>query len=437
LKKILIIIISSLLFIGVTFVGVILLNKVYYNSEEVVYTITSSSESAQTLSNKYQDTDYGDSKDIEGDTITSGGSYTITGSHENIIIDAEGNVELILNNANISNNDGPAIYVKNAKTVSIVLIGTNTITSNTTEELDGSIYSKSDLIISGSGTLKITSNIDGIVSKDSLIINSGTYIINSEDDAIRGKDFVAIVDGVFTIDAGGDAIKSTNDEDSTLGYIAIDSGTFNIICVNDGIDSTTEVNIKGGSFNITTTSKEDDSSKCIKGDTKVIIKNAKITIDSTDDGIHSNGDILIAGGNIIIDSGDDAVHADGMLNITGGSIDVTAHEGLEATYVKIDGGTITINATDDGINAGNKSSDYSVKIEITGGDISINMGSGDTDAVDSNGDLVLTGGTINITARSPFDYDGTLTFTNTKVIVNGEETKTITNQMMGGRNGRW
>ena len=34
------------------------------------------------------------------------------------------------------------------------------------------------------------------------------------------------------------------------------------------------------------------------------------------------------------------------------------------------------------------------------------MGQGDTDSVDSNGDIVINGGTIDITANSSFDYDG-------------------------------
>ena len=71
------------------------------------------------------------------------------------------------------------------------------------------------------------------------------------------------------------------------------------------------------------------------------------------------------------------------------------------------------------------------------------MGSGDTDAVDSNANLLITGGTLNITAQSPFDYDGTAQKTGGTRIVNGTETDTISNQMMGGkggmggRGGRW
>ena len=98
----------------------------------------------------------------------------------------------------------------------------------------------------------------------------------------------------------------------------------------------------------------------------------------------------------------------------------------------INNGTINIKATDDGINAANKSSKYSIKVEINGGTITVDMGQGDTDAIDSNGDLLITGGTITINAQSPFDYDGTGSKTGGKIIVNGSETDTLSNQMMGG-----
>ena len=60
------------------------------------------------------------------------------------------------------------------------------------------------------------------------------------------------------------------------------------------------------------------------------------------------------------------------------------------------------------------------------------MGQGDTDAIDSNGNLYINGGTIDITASSPFDYDGEAKYTNGTIIVNGTTTNEITNQMMGG-----
>ena len=177
------------------------------------------------------------------------------------------------------------------------------------------------------------------------------------------------------------------------------------------------------------------SAKGLKANTLITIDGGTYDITTTDDGIHSDGNIVINGGKITISSKDDGIHADGMVEINDGTLDITAAEGIEGTYVKINGGTINISASDDGINAGNKSNAYSVKIEINGGYITIKMGSGDTDAIDSNGDLYISGGTLDITAQSPFDYDGTAKYTGGTIIVNGTTTNQITNQMMGGPNG--
>ncbi len=313
--------------------------------------------------------------------ITEGGSFEITGESDSLVIDTEENVVITLNNASIK-SEGPAINIINAKSVTIKLIGENFIESSVNEEEDGAIYSSDDLIFEGEGSLTINSNLDGIVSKDNIVIKSGTYIINSGDDAIRGKDYVNIIDGVFNIDALGDAIKSNNDEEEDLGYIVIDGGEFNIKCSKDGMDAISSIVINSGVINI--------------------------------------------------ESSDDAIHSDGLLNIKNGTLNLTAHEGLEATYAKIDGGNITINASDDGINAGNKSSKYSVLVEINGGDIAINMGQGDTDGVDSNGDIVINGGTIRVNGQSTFDYDGSAKLNGGVVIINGVETTSLPNQMMGG-----
>lgn len=288
-----------------------------------------------------------DSNDITLDKslkITTGGVYNLTGTISDgyILIDTEDDVKLVLNNVNITNSNGPAIVVLNASIVEIELKdgSKNYLTDGKTystdnSEYDAVIYSKDDLVFSGSGLLEINSeSYKGIVSKDSLTINDGNYTINTNDDGINVNDIITI---------------------------------------------------NGGAFNIT--------------------------------------------------SSDDAIHADGKLEINNGTFELDAHEGLEATYVVINDGKIDINASDDGINAANKSEDYSPKIEINGGDITIKMGSGDTDGVDSNGDIIINGGTINITGQSTFDCDGKAELNGGTVIVNGEEVTTIPNQFMGGGQG--
>ena len=232
---------------------------------------------------------------------------------------------------------------------------------------------------------------------------------------------------VHNIDNGDEfeiiPIESYDAETNTISFY---TNSFSNYAIANKISSTTE-NTK------TTDTSSTDSAKGIKAGTLLTIDGGKYDINSIDDGIHSNGNITINNGEFTIISKDDGIHGDGMIEINNGTFSITAAEGIEATYVKINDGTITISASDDGINAGNKSSAYSVKVEINGGNITINMGTGDTDGIDSNGDIIINGGTINVTAQSTFDYDGTGTINGGTVICNGQKVTTLPNQMMGGQ----
>ena len=392
--------------------------------------------------------------------ITKKGVYVLSGNLNGYIeVNSEDNVVLVLKDATITNSNGPCINVLNAKNVYIKVDGTNSLTDgNEYKDFDDGvnavIYSKDDLILYGDGSLTINSNYeDAIVSKDDLKILSGNYSIESNDDAIKGKDSVTISGGSYEIISGGDAIKTTNSEDTEKGNILIQSGTFKIVSYNDGIVAENILDIEGGTFDITTgggaigtsakqgdfgssdSSSETESTKGLKAGNNILINDMKATINSVDDGIHTNGNITINKGDITIKSDDDGIHADGLIEINNGTIKINGAEGIEATYVKINDGSISISATDDGINAGNKSDSYNVTIEINGGHIIVDMAQGDTDGIDSNGDLYINGGTIEVNCNSPFDYDGYSEYNGGTIIVNGEETNSISNQMMGGPGG--
>ena len=75
---------------------------------------------------------------------------------------------------------------------------------------------------------------------------------------------------------------------------------------------------------------------------------------------------------------------------------------------------------------------WTVGVVVNGGSITIVMGPGDTDGIDSNGSIVVNGGVIDITGNSGFDYEGVALLNGGTVIVNGQELSAIPNQMMGG-----
>lgn len=261
-------------------------------------------------------------------SITEEGVYVITGTASNVTITIEADdsakVQIVLNNASITNDSAPVIYVKTADKVFVTLLNDNSLSVTSTFTADGDtntdavIFSKQDLTLNGTGTLTVNSTDNGISSHDDLKITGGTYTVTASHNTFEAYDSIAIAAGTFNINAGNNGFRSKDKDDDTVGYVYIYDGTFNI----------------------------------------------------------------------------------------------NAAEALEATYVQISDGNITINASDDGINAAARSTACDVKIEINGGTLSITMGDGDTDALDANGSLIINGGTVT---------------------VNGEQVTAITESMqMGG-----
>ncbi len=381
--------------------------------------------------------------------INRGGTYILEGTMNGagIIVEVskDEEVQLVLNNVTIENDDFAGIYIVEAGQVTITLPeGTVNSISDSGEyaqidsnQVDALIYSKADLTINGTGTLTLNSDLHhGIVSKDDLLICGGSYQIDVAGKGLGGKDCLMISDGDFRIVSGKDALSSDNEEDEYKGYVSISGGTFHIESGADGIYGYSLVSIEDGTFDITTAKSLDaDSFKAVKSEKSVVISGGSFQIDSADDGIHSDGDLSISGGNFDIVSDDDGIHADGKVTIEGGTIAIEAHEGIEGTYVLISGGDVSIEASDDGINAAQKVNDYVATVEISGGHVQIRMGQGDTDAIDSNGYIYISGGTIEIEAQFPFDYDKGAEHSGGTIIVNGEETEEISNQFGGGFGG--
>lgn len=206
-------------------------------------------------------------------TITSGGTYIISGTltEGQLVVDADDEkVQLVLDNADITCATSAAIYVKSAgKTFITLAEGSENILMNTAEfeaiddnNIDAVIFSKDDLTLNGSGTLTINSeNGHGIVSKDDLKITGGTYNITAASHALSGKDSVRIAEGTFNLVSGKDGIHSENTDDSSKGYVYIAGGEFTIDSTGDGIDASNIVQIDGGTFDITAGGGVENSTK--------------------------------------------------------------------------------------------------------------------------------------------------------------------------------
>ena len=312
-------------------------------------------------------------KSGEDITISEEGVYVISGTATDCTItvdaDSAAKVQLVLDGVSITNADAPAIYVLSADKVFVTTANGSSNELTTTGEF---------------AAIGDVTNIDGVIfAKDDLVLNGqGTLTINSSASGVVGKDDVKITGGTYNITATEHGIQG---KDS----VAIADGTFNITAGTDAIHA-----------------KNDED----------------LTL----------GYAYIAGGTFNLNGASDGIEGYAVVQIDGGDITIDSQEGIEGTYIQINGGTIDVTATDDGINASDKSSEYDIVLEINGGDVSVNMASGDTDALDSNGSLFITGGTVNITAQSAFDYVANASMTGGTVIVNGEQVSEITASMMGG-----
>ena len=401
--------------------------------------------------------------------ITAEGTYVVSGEHESITVSAPdtAKVRIILKNATVSNTSGPAIYIENADKVFITAYKntTNTLSDGTSytgdfkdTNVDGAIFSKTDLTLNGEGTLNITGNYKcGAVSKDDLIICGLNLTVKSTGCALEGKDCVKIKDAAITVSSGGDGIRSTNTEKTNKGFVYIETGNIDITSGSDGIQAATVLKAANGNVKITAggaadtkqnsgdrnmpgfggktqTSDDEESTKGLKAGSLIVIDEGSFEVSSKDDSFHSNGDIEINGGSFTAATGDDGFHADSNLIINGGSITVSrSYEGLEGQKVTVTGGNIDITASDDGINAASPSvsgsstdgrpgiSDSNALITIGGGYILVNASG---DGIDSNGNVAITGGTVLVSGptdngNAAFDYNGEATVSGGTVILCG------------------
>lgn len=349
---------------------------------------------------------------IDGNVvITNAGHYVVSGklSDGYISVDAydSSKVWILLDGVEINCSDNACIRVDQADKVFLTLAegSQNILTGGSaysdealSDGTDGTVYAHDDLTINGSGSLTVNSQYEhGISANDDLVITGGTITVTAPSDAIRANDSIRICGARITAEGGDDGIVTTNAVEN--GYLYVESGTL------------------------------------------------KIT--AADDGIHTTGDIETAGGDITISAGDDGVHSDTSVRVSAGTLLIEeCSEGIEALTIDVSGGDITVYAEDDGFNANggsgggfgggpgfgghrggesseavsgtesesgempvppdmdsseenaqstSDSADEETYISISGGKITIIIENGrDADGLDSNGDILISGGTILI-----------------------------------------
>jgi hypothetical protein len=319
------------------------------------------------------------------------------------------------------------------------------------------------------GSVTIVSSGDGIDAEEGYIeISGGTITVTSMDDGItasyEGDDsaiipYVQITGGVINITSSGEkgnAIKSEGDITiNSIGEITLATsgkggkgftcgGDFTLtdgdisvtttgtafydtedadIATAAGINADGNLIIEGGALTITSSGAGGkgisvDGTLTVDGGTTSLTASGAVFSYSGESyeakGIKSDGAVVINNGSLTISAADDGIKSETSITTTGGSIVITkSTEGIEAPLITFNNGSISVVSSDDCVNStyglGGESNDNSL-ITFAGGVLALNSTGGD--AVDGNGNIIMTGGTVIVQGppSSPevaLDYNGT------------------------------
>ena len=241
-------------------------------------------------------------------TITSGGTYRLSGEYSGQVKIEAGKsdtVRLVLDNAKITNSTGAAINVVSAAEAIIYTAAgtTNTVADEANYTATGD--DDPDAAIYSTANLTLTG--EGSLSVE------GAY-----EEGIHTTGGLVIASGTLDVNAANTGIKGKD-------YVVITGGIVNVTAAQDGIKST-----------------------------------------NTDD--ESLGFTRLSAGSVTVSAGDDGLKAPHTLEISGGTLNIEkSNEGIEAQYINILDGDVTVNSTDDGINASLKDSSSDTSSDTTSG----------------------------------------------------------------------
>lgn len=202
---------------------------------------------------------------------------------------------------------------------------------------------------------------------------------NDENAAIKVKSGAALaIGGTGTLTVDGNAkngIKGAADAVLTVAEVKL-----NINAANDGLSCDDELNITGGTLHITA-----------GGDA---VKASPDTGDTENPDTTSLGNVTISGGTLTLNATEDGIQADGDLTISGGTFHVKANGGHTTALtddsasckgfkaggaLTVTGGTLTVDSADDALHAG-------IDVTISGGTLTLATGD---DGVHADNDLVI------------------------------------------------
>ena len=317
---------------------------------------------------------------VEGNVVTftsvkADSVYSISGKFSGSIVIDVGDAykfDLELSGLSMVSSDtnpitvlsGNEVSIKAQKDTSNYIYDTRSaVAENDTASYSGAIHSEVDLEIGGKGTMfVVSSNNNGIHSKNDLQVQNLSLTVSCRDNALKGNDSVQLDSADLTLIAtSGDAIKTSKSDISSKGNqrgtVSFASGRYMLYAAGEGVDAAYNVTVETGvslaiytdkySIHTESTSNVDYSTKGIKAANEVIISGGTIEIKSSDNAIHVNNDtplengatglgrLTVSGGEISIYTRGEGLHADGGLDINGGkTLIISNSDSLSAINAK-------------------------------------------------------------------------------------------------------
>lgn len=237
--------------------------------------------------------------------------------------------------------------------------------------------------------------------------SNGQIVIDAPDDA----KVQIVLDGVVLSNGSGPCIYASNADKL---FVTLAEDTANTL--SDG-------------SNWTLSGSEDEPDATVFCTCDLTVNGSgTLNVDATTHhGIHSTDDLVIAGGSLDVNAANDGLVGKDSVKIGGASVHVTAQDdGVKASnddedkgFVLISGGDVDIDAQDDGIKA-------TRLIKTSGGTVTVDS---QDDALHSDADLWLDGGTLTISAaddgvhaeRSLWLAEGTLDITSSYEGIEGQD----------------
>ncbi len=352
----------------------------------------------------------------DGDVYISGaGKYVLSGSLEDgsIVVDAydSSKVYLLFDGVTVNCSDDAGFKVEQADKVFITLAegSENKITCGDTysdaalaDNVTGAIHAHDDITINGSGSLEVNAGYrHGIVAKDDFIVTGGVLRVTAPEDGIHANDSIRITgDADIMVDAGDDGLTCD-------GFFLMTGGKLDVEKCYEGIEALT-VDLQGGDILL----KPEDDGINANGGTDAF-------------GFGNPGDFGGPGmpgmeqtegqteGQTDAESGEQSAELKGeMPGDRTGTVSADFAGGFSGRPdMAPNGGSAAAGEDTDASETSETVQDEETWVHISGGSLTIINETGrDADGIDSNGDLIISGGTVRVSLinngnNCTLDYD--------------------------------